>query len=207
MAVENYTNTTFSGLGYIPGNTLDEKIKKIDEEFEPLYLARNEVTSEIIENNDGFRVAKTIEVRWEKPENMSLYEFIKEFFWNLNKNYTTRYEGKYPIIHQCWQNRRRSLLDLYLICKSYFPECSLYDVIRVLYSTEMVNNLLCCICTTIWRRVYIYRGEKYTEAENTKDEWELTYNDLQKIANNKNDENFEIKKVNEKQEEKVDLPF
>jgi len=50
--------------------------------------------------------------------------------------------------------RHRSLVDLFLLCKYYFPECTLKQVIKGLYYLHSINKLGSQICSTVNRRVY-----------------------------------------------------
>ena len=50
--------------------------------------------------------------------------------------------------------RHRSLVDLFLLCKYYFPECTLRQVIKGLYYLHSIDKLGSQICSTVYRRVY-----------------------------------------------------
>lgn len=50
--------------------------------------------------------------------------------------------------------RHRSLVDLFLLCRYYFPNCSLKDVIKGLYYLQSIGILRYQTCSTVGRRVY-----------------------------------------------------
>lgn len=50
--------------------------------------------------------------------------------------------------------RHRSLVDLFLLSRYYFPNCSLKDVIKGLYYLQSIGILRYQTCSTVRRRVY-----------------------------------------------------
>lgn len=78
----------------------------------------------------------------------------------------------------------RSLIDIFMICKYYFPSCTLREVIKGLYS---MDNMLCSqICSTIHRRVYeleITQGRIWVHHLDDRDEFNYTKQDYLNILN------------------------
>lgn len=73
--------------------------------------------------------------------NSFISNFFKEYVYNcITMDKTERYI--------CGINRRRSLHDLYLICKNYFPECTFEDVLKTVINmtknyTPSLNYSFC----------------------------------------------------------------
>lgn len=75
-------------------------------------------------------------------------EFIENHLFNLVKDHTTIYEdGQY----QTGTGRSRSLGDLWLITKYYYPSISLKRFRNILYS---LTGLVGHYCSTVNKRVY-----------------------------------------------------
>lgn len=86
-------------------------------------------------------------------------DFIHNFLVVYNRKYKTGVVNKNievlekPVATNALKHR--SLIDIFLISKYYFPECTLKQCIKGLYS---LNDSLCTqICSTIHRRVYEIR--------------------------------------------------
>lgn len=87
----------------------------------------------------------------------SLQEFLVRFFqeWNLEKN--TIYVDDSAV--QTAPNKRRSLGDIYMICKYYYPNCTLNEVLNLLYNvipTVITRGYRTSYCFTINKRVWYY---------------------------------------------------
>jgi len=87
----------------------------------------------------------------------SLQEFLIRFFqeWNLEKN--TIYVDDSAV--QTAPNKRRSLGDIYMICKYYYPNCTLNEVLNLLYNiipTIITRGYRTSYCYTINKRVWYY---------------------------------------------------
>lgn len=94
----------------------------------------------------------------------TLQEFLVRFFqeWNLEKN--TIYVDDSTV--QTTPNKRRSLGDIYMICKYYYPNCTLNEVLNLLYNvipTIITRGYRTSYCFTINKRVWYYS----TNAGNT----------------------------------------
>ncbi|HEX8586109.1 MAG TPA: hypothetical protein VF680_17085 [Allosphingosinicella sp.] len=73
-----------------------------------------------------------------KLENKPLSYFILEFITTYRNSYNTK-----SIEHGyiCGTHNRRSLGDIYLICKHYYPSCTIEEVLKYLI-TYMKSNLI-----------------------------------------------------------------
>lgn len=113
-----------------------------------------------------------------KKREESLHEFLVKFFtdWNFEK------ETVYVDDHECQTDtgRRRSLGDIFMICKYYYPNVTLEEVIRELYialPTTFSNGFRTSYCFTIDKRVWYYDEDEDNGVYNkTKhDEWDNPY--------------------------------
>ena len=85
----------------------------------------------------------------------SLNSFIKNFLIKYNNTYTTLYPNNKT---QCYTQKSRSLGDIFMICQTYYPDCTLLKVKNILLSFE--NNLVGHFCGDINRRVYEHKDNK-----------------------------------------------
>lgn len=86
----------------------------------------------------------------------TLEEFLQNFFVTYNNEHPTIYvESKKE---QTSVSRRRSLGDVFLICKYYYPSCNLNDVVKILFKTFPVKlkGFRSSYCNTINKRVFYY---------------------------------------------------
>lgn len=119
----------------------------------PRATAFNEVEATITRNNPrAIRIQGLLRRRRE-----SLQEFLVRFFqeWNLEKN--TIYVDDNAV--QTAPNKRRSLGDIYMICKYYYPNCTLNEVLNLLYNvvpTVITRGYRTSYCFTINKRVWYY---------------------------------------------------
>lgn len=98
----------------------------------------------------------------------TLEAFLTRFFteWNVEK-ITIFVDDS---TQQTGINKRRSLGDIYMICKYYYPNCTLKEVLTLLYVT-LNNNLAgfrTSYCHTINKRVWYY-SENSQNLQNNKD--------------------------------------
>ena len=77
-------------------------------------------------------------------------EFIQRFIIEFNNNYSTYQDGKLI----CNKDRRRSLGDIFLICKYYYPEVTMQRVLIELL--KLLNNryIAGSYCNTIHKYVF-----------------------------------------------------
>lgn len=111
---------------------------------------------------------------------MNILEFITHFFEDFNVKYNTAYAAN-PTVVTCYPKRYRSLVDIFLIAKTYFPDVTLEQVASaILYYPYLCTG----ICSTLRRRVY-FSGNvpaanrenlapTFYVAENTRDEFGRT---------------------------------
>lgn len=98
------------------------------------------------------RLERTLKRRRE-----TLQEFLIKFFeeWNDDKN--TVYVDTNEV--QTMIGKRRSLGDIYMICKYYYPNCTVSEVIKLLYvtlPTIFEEGFRSCKCLEINKRVWKY---------------------------------------------------
>lgn len=81
---------------------------------------------------------------------------VQDFIYNImilyKDKYTTISINNGAILTSA--GRHRSLIDLFLLCRTYFPTCTLEEVIIGLYYLDSIGLLGSRICSTIYRRVY-----------------------------------------------------
>ena len=125
----------------VPGNTLEEKEKYILDNY-PTIAIMDFVLSEY---------------------DNCIEDFISNFLTVYNKKYKTSYSTTYETA-QCNPGKLRSLLDVFLITKHYFPSATLKEVIKAMNAIE--STLHTQVCSTVKRRVYWHNistasSEKY----------------------------------------------
>lgn len=116
-------------------------------------------------------------VEYEKHTN-NIEKFISDFFKN-NSSYPTLYAETNRLC--CASNKFRSLVDIFLITRFYFPRISLQTVVKHLYRSEgtVVNAQ---ICQQVKRRVYDGREQRHIRHTEAADELGYTHNDYVKFA-------------------------
>jgi len=91
----------------------------------------------------------------------TLKTFVSYFFNILSEKYETCWSNSitWP---QCEPSRYRSLTDLFLCCKYYYPECTLEQVALILWNKKKLSSW---ICFYINQRVYIlkYQSDNYVD--------------------------------------------
>lgn len=83
--------------------------------------------------------------------------FLIEFFKEYNEERNTIFTDDKSV--QTDTGRRRSLGDIYKISKYYYPDCTLIDVLRLLYNvipTKIRNGFRTSYCSTIRKRVWYF---------------------------------------------------
>ncbi len=99
--------------------------------------------------------------------NKTIEEFVVNFFKEYNSKYTTTYTKN--VAEQCTTGRRRSLGDVYMITKFYFPECTLLDIIELMYGKLWgVNKSQ--FCSAVKKRVFRRDTSQFYSLD-TKDEY------------------------------------
>lgn len=84
-------------------------------------------------------------------------EFLIKFFNNFNNTYRTHETNTNKYI--CGISRRRSIGDLYLICKNYFPDTNLDDVIISLIKLVNSDKLGISKCSDIKKYVFVKKND------------------------------------------------
>lgn len=144
---------------------------------EPTVIDFSTIEQTIIrEYNRPIRLEKTLRNRRE-----SLLEFLIVFFKDWNNEKRTIYADDLSL--QTDIGKRRSLGDIYMICKYYYPRVTLKEVIKMLYVTlpdtfEEEGGFRTCKCNAISKRVWHYVEGEDTEVHNIRanDEYGNTYN-------------------------------
>lgn len=115
----------------------DEYKKNIEEEFKGKKLFLNGYTF----NGKNYKY--------------TLESFILDFLKRLNLSYHTYIidENLNDKLH-CTSYRRRSLGDIYLICKYYFPNCTIEQVLKILIKLTTSHKIGSGYCVTIKKYVF-----------------------------------------------------
>lgn len=117
--------------------------------------------------------------RYNHDATMNLEQFLVNFLRNANIAYNTVYstgtrEGQIQTTH----GRRRSLGDIFKICRAYYPECTLADVANILYKKHSTTGSLSFVgtlrCGQINKRVWWNNGQYRLSHEEQQDEYNLT---------------------------------
>lgn len=107
--------------------------------------------------------------------------FIKWFVQYGRDRYHTY--GSTSNKHICDKGRRRSTGDIYLICKHYYPECTLEEVIAILIQLIEKGDIYGSYCNTIHKFVY-YIGSTHVNLEG-RTEYGVKYSDIIKAYKQK----------------------
>ena len=118
-------------------------------------------------NNTILKLQETIEsqypreIRLEKTlknRNESLFTFISTFLMDWNNTRKTIYVDNKEM--QTDIGKRRSLGDIYMICKYYYHACTLKDVLKILYiDLSKHDGFVNSKCDDIHKRVWRYDKE------------------------------------------------
>jgi len=120
-------------------------------QIEPLNV--NTLQTKILSNyNRPIRLANTLKKSIAK---LTLYEFLKEFFETYNHERDTIYADNTSEV-QTEMSKRRSLGDIFMLCRYYFPNCTLKDVLKILYVDlhNLVPGFRTSWCNQIHKRVW-----------------------------------------------------
>jgi len=107
------------------------------------------------------KIVATRDIRLEKTLKASipttLQEFLVKFFKTYNEEKNTIYVDDKTV--QTTMGRRRSLGDIFKICKYYFPTCTLQEVLVLLYKTLpslITDGFRQSYCSIIRKKVWYY---------------------------------------------------
>ena len=154
---------------------------------QPKKATKKSVASEVIEENKEFapiiaviekslkpvRLEKTLKNRKETVE-----EFLIKFFKTYNNEKNTIFVDTLAV--QCTPEKRRSLGDIYMILKYYYPDVTLNEVLNLLYNVLPVKlnpGFRTSKCSQILKRVWYYNpnGTNNIADENNSDEYSHRY--------------------------------
>lgn len=85
------------------------------------------------------------------PTHASLREFLSDLFLKYNSNYYVSNRRKYTDSNN--SIRRRTILDIYRLCKRYYP-ASLYEIYNALCQLTKENIIGSFICHNLSKRVW-----------------------------------------------------
>jgi hypothetical protein len=135
------------------------------------------------------RLERTLRTRRE-----TLAQFIEKFFIEWNGNNETdeeQGESKNTIfvdnheVQTTW-GRRRSLGDIFMICKYYYPACTLREVLQILTTIVSRDHFRTSWCNTIRKKVWYYNpnDSNATLNQEKQDEYGYTWSQyLQALRN------------------------
>ena len=92
-------------------------------------------------------------------ETLNLDVFIYHFITTLNNNH---YTYKKDNILVCRSHKRRSLGDIFLICKTYYPDCTIEDVVKVLIDLCETQKIAGSRCSDIHKFVFHRQSSVYS---------------------------------------------
>lgn len=125
-------------------------------------------------------------------ENVNYSDFIKKLLTDYNSNcFTFSNKNNNQI---CDNNRRRSMYDIYLITKHYYPEVTFEEIVKCLILYVTIKGLKTSYCTTV--KKYVFYRSSISEYVNIKDSLEFSF------SNNLTMQNL-ISYFNEKQKNNV----
>jgi len=126
---------------------------------------------ERINERPQIRVKGLLKRRREK----SVEHFLPVFFGRYNVELDTIYTENGEI--QTIANRRRSLGDIYQICKYYYPNLTILELLRLLYNEEYLreNNIGTSFCYTINKRVWYHSERPLIFNTDVEDEYGRTW--------------------------------
>lgn len=112
-----------------------------------------------------------------KKRKESLETFLINFFTNYNLNKNTLFVSTGEV--QTVPGKRRSIGDIYAICKYYYPNCTIKKVVDIVYNVlpQEVPRFRSSKCKMIKKRVFYQGSEEQSSAfydTDSKDEFELT---------------------------------
>lgn len=92
-------------------------------------------------------------------EKFDLYQFVNYFIISLNNRY---YTYKKEDVLVCRSHKRRSLGDIFLICKTYYPDCTIEDVLKVLINLCETQKIAGSRCSDIHKFVFHKQSSVYS---------------------------------------------
>lgn len=141
----------------------------------------NRLEKEIIFLNPQIKIS---DISRENTKEITPFQFLSTFLQVWNNVYPTVYVEN--DLQQCETKCRRSLGDLFMLTKYYFPEITLLEVITILH--DLFNGEYEHFCTdycgVINKRVYYYNTFYNTKIEDRsiKDELGVRYREYEKLV-------------------------
>lgn len=105
---------------------------------------------------------------------LDLKTFIKNFVREYSKQHTTYHDMRFI----CDRNRRRSLGDIFLICRCYFPNCTLKEVLGYLIELLENSEIYGSYCSTIEKYVFHYQTRTYYTDQKVEYSEDLKFKDF-----------------------------
>ncbi len=142
--------------------------------------ALNRLQTRILQDNPrALRVEGLLRVRG----NQTLKEFVQCFFQEFNNSAVESNSTRNTIFVddpdriQTVRGKRRSLGDLFVIFRYYYPTCTLKDVAKLLYITlpPLMPHLASCKCREINKRVWFFDEARTNEYKHTDEADEYGY--------------------------------
>lgn len=111
-------------------------------------------------------------------------EFLQRFFTELNLEKDTIYVKNKEL--QTQRGRRRSIGDIFMICRYYYPKCTLkevYEILLVDFRKEYERSYRMSYCSQTRKYMFYYSEGQASGEFNTGDKNEYGYsvNDLRKL--------------------------
>lgn len=115
-----------------------------------------------------------------EKKGLTLKEFLINFFTEYNNEYQTIYKDTKEL--QTDVGKRRSLGDIFLICKYYYPDVTLKEVVKILYNDLFadIERFRSSACSMIKKRVF-YQGNVNQQSNvydlENPDEWKIKFDE------------------------------
>jgi len=127
-----------------------------------------EIEKELLANTGLLKIGKRISEEippFKKESDQPLDKFLAKLLKEYFRNYTTVYAKDET--HQCDGRKNRSLGDIFLVCKYYYPDTSLKTLKQLIFSTKFYPESgysadpICSIfCPNIKKRVFQFQSTK-----------------------------------------------
>lgn len=79
---------------------------------------------------------------------------LKIFIKNFVRGYNYKYDTSNGNAITCFRGKRRSLGDIYLICRHYYPNCKIEEVLTILINLLQEQKIYGSYCSTINKYVF-----------------------------------------------------
>lgn len=116
---------------------------------------RNNLEKYVLKNYKKLRYSNLV-----VDENQSLESFVMDFIYKHNASQTLESINAAGVV-QCTAGRRRSLLDIFLLSKTYFPNCTVLEVKAIL--VKNLDRLRTNLCGQINRMVYLPGNDDHSD--------------------------------------------